>query len=434
MSGRFVRASLYRHVHGDAPKPEKTYNDLRPVCNGEGNFICANDKYFAFAGTGGGGPVHIIPYTQTGRLKSDAPKLQVHKAAVLDFDFNPFMSNLIATGGEDLAIKVTAFPDGGLTENITEAAATLEGHQKKVTLVKFHPTASNVLGSVSADNTLKIWDAEAQNLALSYDAHTSSIHSFEWNASGQYIATTCQDKLVRIIDPRDPASVLSAAGMDGTKPSKVFWVDNERIGLVGFARNSTRQYSLYDIKKFDKPFVLNDIDQSAGVMAPHYDSDNGILYISGKGDASIKYFEIDTKEPYVHFLDEFRDNQSQKGVCFVPKRAVDVSKCEIARAMRLMKDSVVSISFVVPRKSELFQADLFPDTYAGVPSIESKEYFAGKNGTITKGSMKPGATTSSSTPKAEFKAKRSPAELEAELERAHARIHELEAQLAKLKH
>ena len=45
MSGRFVRASSYRHVHGKTPKPDAEYSELKPQCTGEGNFIAANEKF-----------------------------------------------------------------------------------------------------------------------------------------------------------------------------------------------------------------------------------------------------------------------------------------------------------------------------------------------------------------------------------------------------
>jgi coronin-1B/1C/6 len=38
--------------------------------------------------------------------------------------------------------------------------SNLQGHHKKVTLVKFNPTAANVLASTAADASVKIWDIE----------------------------------------------------------------------------------------------------------------------------------------------------------------------------------------------------------------------------------------------------------------------------------
>jgi len=117
----------------------------------------------------------------------------------------------------------------------------------------------------------------------------------------------------------------------------------------------------------------------------------------------------------------------------LPKRACDTTKCEIAHCLRLMKDSVVPISFQVPRKSDLFQKDLFPDAYAGVPSLEAKEYLSGENRAPKLKSMKPGSAQETVVVKQTFSAKKSPQEIEAENEKLKARVAELEAEIAKLK-
>jgi len=203
---------------------------------------------------------------------------------------------------------------------------------------------------------------------------------------------------------------------------------------VGFSKTSVRQYGVWDPKKLDTPLAIADLDQSAGVIIPFYDPDNSILYLAGKGDASIRYFELVKEKPYLHPLSEFRDTSSQQGVAWLPKRACDTTKCEIASCLRLMKEAIVPISFQVPRKSDLFQKDLFPDAYAGVPSLEAKQYLAGENADPKVKSMKPGAAPVDDTPvKSSFSAKKSPQGLQEENDRLKARVAELEAELAKLK-
>jgi len=76
---------------------------------------------------------------------------------------------------------------------------------------------------------------------------------------------------------------------------------------------------------------------------------------------------------------------------------------------------------------------LYPDAYAGIPSLEAKEWLEGKNADPKLQSMKPGAAAGEKQ-EAAFAAgpkKKSVAELEAEVERLTARVKELEAQLAK---
>ena len=69
---------------------------------------------------------------QVGRFDINLPKVAGHKSLVLDIMWNPFNDNQIASASEDCKIKIWQIPDGGLSQNMTESVATLEGHQKKV--------------------------------------------------------------------------------------------------------------------------------------------------------------------------------------------------------------------------------------------------------------------------------------------------------------
>lgn len=432
----FVRASLYRHVHGTPVKPENEFSELKPQCTGEGNYIACNSKFFCYAGIGGGGPVYVVPLNKPGRLPQGQASLQVHKDAVLDFDFNPFNDNLLATAGEDCKVKVSQIPDGGITSTISDALSDMDGHERKINVLHWNPAASNILASASSDLTLKIWDVEAQACVNTFSDFGDVCQSFDWSMDGSQVVTTSKDLTIRVFDPRTPGAVIKFAGFTGSKSSRALWRgDKGQIIAVGSSKQSARQYGLWDLKAPEKPLNLTDIDTSAGVLMPMYDHDNGILYVTGKGDGNIRYFEIVDTDPYVHYLSEFRDNSSQKGVAWLPKRACDTTKCEIAVALRLMKDKVVPISFQVPRKSaDTFQKDLYPDAYAGVPAVSGQEWVAGKSGLPPRRSMKPGASTevAAAAPVA-IKVSKSPAELQRELDAAHAKIAQLEAELAKLK-
>jgi len=264
--------------------------------------------------------------------------------------------------------------------------------------------------------------------------------SFDWNPDGSQVVTTSKDLSIRVFDPRQPGAVVKFAGFTGSKSSRaLFRGDKNQIIAVGSSKQSARQYGLWDIKMTDKPMTLVDIDTSAGVLMPMFDPDNQILYVAGKGDGNIRYFELVDTEPYVHYLSEFRDNSSQKGIAWLPKRAVDTTKCEVAMAFRLMKDKMIPISFQVPRKAaDSFQKDLYPDSYAGIPALTADEWASGKNATPIKKSMKPGAApptggAAAAAASAPLKVQKSPADLQRELDAANAKIAALEAELAKLK-
>lgn len=68
-----------------------------------------------------------------------------HTAAVLDIQWCPHDDDVIASGSEDCTVKVWQIPDGGLTANLEEPMVNLVGHQRRVGLVVWHPTAQNIL-------------------------------------------------------------------------------------------------------------------------------------------------------------------------------------------------------------------------------------------------------------------------------------------------
>lgn len=67
----------------------------------------------------------------------------------------------------------------------------------------------------------------------------------------------------------------------------------------------------------------------AGCCVPT--ASRGVLVGVLQGDSSIRYFEITDESPYVHYLNTFSSKEPQRGMGFMPKRGLDVNKCEIAR-------------------------------------------------------------------------------------------------------
>ncbi len=155
---------------------------------------------------------------------------------------------------------------------------------------------------------------------LANEEHPDFPISMEWNEDGSLLATTCKDKIIRVYDPRAPKAMLKGTGLGGAKGQRVVWVGGNRLLSVGFQANNSRGYSLFDCKKMDKEIANADLDSSPGSIIPYYDADLAMLYLVGKGDAAIKYWEIDGTEPYVHFLNESRDNESIKGMCAALRR------------------------------------------------------------------------------------------------------------------
>lgn len=118
------------------------------------------------------------------------------------------------------------------------------------------------------------------------------------------------------------------------------------------------------------------IDSSSGVIMPFFAEGNNVLFLAGKGDGNVRYYEYESDE--LHYLSEYKSSEPQRGMCFLPRRALDVGQNEIARGFKLTVDKVEALGFVVPRKAENFQADIFPPALSKDPALSADEFFAGK--------------------------------------------------------
>jgi hypothetical protein len=86
------------------------------------------------------------------------------------------------------------------------------------------------------------------------------------------------------------------------------------------------------------------------MLIPYYDQDTTMLYLAGKGDGNIRYFEWVAEEQSIYYLSEYKTTDPLRGICFLPKRAVSVNETEVARAFKAHPTYVEPISFKVPRK------------------------------------------------------------------------------------
>jgi len=427
----------YRHVYGEPAKPELQFLDLKnPFCSGEGSYLKCNTRFFAVAKTGGGGPLYIRRLDDPGRFGVTVPMLSVHKGTTWDFDFHPFIVNMVGTASEDCHAAITQFPEEGLTETVTKATVTLEGHQKKVTFIKFNPTANNIVATGAFDRTVKVWNIETATCVSTFDQCQDTVMTMDWNNDGSRIACAGKDAAIRIYDPRniDQAQTISDA-FDGSKGSKVFWAENLGwIGGTGFSRTAKRQMKVWDLRKLDKTLYEQDIDQAASVLYPYFDNDNGILYLTGKGEGNITYYELVNDDKIAYLLSAYRNPEPQKGGGWLPKRACDVWKCEVARFYKLTKSTVVPISLIVPRKAgaEIFQEDIYPDAYAGRASLQADAWLKGENKPPITMSMNPALREDTKTQGGgnTFVKKKTYAELEQENVELKERVAQLEAQLS----
>lgn len=458
MSSR-LRSSKVRHVYADLPKDKDTYSNFAlDSTMGDHNFINAGTKHFALSVKGGGGQVLVVSHGNYGKVNQNGapPILNGHKSAVLDTAFSPFNGDILATGSTDCGICIWQIPEGGLKENQTEPAVRLSGHHKKVIFLEYHPTSANVLASASSDKSIKLWDIETGQCGNEYKKHGDLIQSILWNEDGSLMFSTCKDKKARFFDPRTQEVVHSFSAHESVKAAKgVFMTSMNRFVTVGATKQAKRELKLWDIRKMDETKELKrlGLDASAGTLMPFYDHANRLLFVGGKGDGNLRIFEMANDKAMIYECSNFSTGPDPcKGLTALPKAVCDVMKCETMRILKLSSNRASELRFVIPRKSDDFQDDLFPDDYAGVAAQSADDYFAGKNAAPVLMSLDPEKRTDVAA--ASFSAKpgaaggggggskasanvvnadgKSTTDLEKELKAANAKIKALEAEIKKL--
>ncbi|XP_065187614.1 coronin-2B-like [Sycon ciliatum] len=380
MSKSVVRTSKFRHVFGSASK--QCFDGLRVTKNANDSQFCVvNTKFLAVVcEAGGGGAFNVIPLEQTGRTDVNAPRVTGHKGPVMDVAWNPFNENMIASCADDCMVKCWIIPDGGLTDNLTESAVDLMGHQRRVGSVLWHPTANNILASAGFDYLIILWNVGTGEAVTRIECHTDTIYSISFNFDGSQMATSSKDKKIRIINPRDGAIIKEGQGHAGSKACRVIFTSADRLFTTGFSKMSERQYAIWDTSDISKALKMEMIDTASGVLFPFFDFNTNMVYLAGKGDGNVRYYELVEDRPYCFYLDEYKSSAPQRGLGILPKRAVDVPHCEVMRLYKLHQKGLIEpICFKVPRKSELFQEDLFPPCLSDEPSLTAEEWLSGKN-------------------------------------------------------
>lgn len=374
-----------------------------------------------------------------GRFQRDlSPNVEGHAGAVLDVDFNPFDDSMFASASEDTTIKIWSIPEdweptdeNGLAkagESLSDSLVDLIGHKKKVTLLRYHPTASNVLLSSSADYTTKVWDVEKADAVTTFSGMSDLVQDIVWDYRGDMYATSCKDKVIRFIDGRQSKLAQSIpCAHEGTKSVKLVYMgDTGKFLSVGASKQSSRELKIWDVKNLSQPLTTEKVDTASGAMIPLYDNDTNVMYLCGKGDGIVRLYEFEDKAPYLHKLnDGFRSTIPAKGACMVPKRGLDVMRCETARLLKVTSNAGIHpLSFQVPRKSDAFQDDIFPDCASGTPAHTADQWLAGSSKPPLTMSLDPALQTNNGNHKK--KIFKTVSQLSKELDTANLRILYLE--------
>ncbi|OII72294.1 WD repeat coronin family protein [Cryptosporidium andersoni] len=392
---RVVRDSKFRNLYGECLQDR--YSGLHVITSRhtvDGCGIASSAEFIAFpAECNGNGSVGVIENCAYGH-KPNVVYFKGHKAPISDVEFSPFYSCLLVSASQDKTIKLWEIPEHSVYNKLKDPLAIFNGHTKKVSLVKFNPSAEWILASASRDNTIKIWNCETTQDEINIGLPGTPT-SIKWSYDGSLLAVSCRDKVTRIIDSRSERIAYQWRSHNGNRKSRCEWMGGTMgssywLLTTGFSDKGERQFGVWDIRNLDKSVGVEFVDVEQPSLLPFWDEGTGLFYLGGKGDTNIKVYEYSRNEGSVRRLNEYKSVNSLKGLCLVPKQSVDVMKCEINRILRLESRGVIQpVSFIVPRKTNEFYPDLYPDTYGYEPAMGPEEWISGHTAEPQRISLRP---------------------------------------------
>ncbi|KAI9483481.1 MAG: hypothetical protein EXX96DRAFT_558330, partial [Benjaminiella poitrasii] len=378
--------SMYKYISAKFYHPKTRFEDLQGLSfnkSGDCDLIQANSKFIAVPISGPGGRVGIINAKKPGRLPTHLPSVLCN-SEVTNFKFNPFNENILVTVSDDNKIRVWEIPEEGIRDDVAEPKHSFgAGSMDKVHLIEFHPTSENVLLSTSDDfghPTVRIWSLDTQKEEIIIkDQHKDVIFSCAWSLDGTQIATTTKEKKLRILDARTGDLIAEGASHNSIRPSRLVWLNKDRIISVGFGLGSAREVLLFDTKNLSKPIAKKQIDISPSVMSVYFDPDCQVLFVAGRGDRTIHTYHVSDDELIT--LAKIEGTTLQQGFAFLPKRTCNVRDIEIDHFYRLTPNSIEPVGVRVPRaRPEYFQDDIFvPTSDIEHPAQDAASWFSGEN-------------------------------------------------------
>ncbi|XP_037871177.1 coronin-7 isoform X2 [Bombyx mori] len=375
----FGKVSKFRHLKGTPGHKSTQVENIKNISrqiSGECNGFYANGVRCAVPLAGGGGRLGVVELPAGASPVSRGaapppgglhPPAVLHPAALQDWCWDPFRDDRLMVACDDGLIREWIIPENGLQESTNEPNRIFSAHPDKIYIIRFHPTASDILTTAAHDLTVKIWDlsVDEPKAEIVLTGHTEQIYALDWSPCGEHLATLCKDGLIRVYAPRSSASPLrSGAGPAGSRGGRLVWaLGGTHLVVTGFDKVSERQILLYSATQLEAPLCTLGLDVSPAVLQPHLDHDSATLFLTGRGDSTIYCYEVTGEAPHLCALSHHRCATLHQGICFLQKNLVAVEKVEFARALRLTNGNIEPLSFTVPRiKSELFQDDLFPAT------------------------------------------------------------------------
>ncbi|KAI8834498.1 WD40-repeat-containing domain protein [Chytridium lagenaria] len=280
------QVSKFKNASLQESKKELHYSTHPPLSGLDGAPIKAAVDRFALRKGTRANAVIIVPLNIPTPRQVDPEKsitLQAESTiSDVDWGFKTSSGRLIATALSSGTVAFYDVPDAFDAEVSGTPFHRISPYSTNVESVLFHPTASSLIASVSAD-TITLTEFEAGNKSVSASV-SGPIDAFDFRGDGTLITTISRDNSLTVIDPRASSLIVkSTKSHFGNKPMRVAWLGNaDLIMSTGFSRTREREYSIWDVRNFSQPSHTEKFDVSSSPLIPLYDADTNLVFFTGR--------------------------------------------------------------------------------------------------------------------------------------------------------
>ncbi|KAJ5066468.1 lissencephaly-1 [Anaeramoeba ignava] len=120
---------------------------------------------------------------------------------------------------------------------VSPSRFTLEGHQEAIVSIKYHPKLT-LIGTVSEDGTIKIWDYEMGEYKRTLRGHKGVVQALDWSEDGSILVTSSADLSIKLWDTNGDWNCLKTLiGHEENVSSVVFLPKS--LQIVSSSRDKT---------------------------------------------------------------------------------------------------------------------------------------------------------------------------------------------------
>ena len=439
-----MNASKFKNALGEIKKEHFTNCNVTTVST-EGRYLAVNGNFLAMSWSNQG-EIVVVDSSSFCSCKPDQPRIKGRRANVLDLEFSPHSSDLLAAAFDDCMVALYKIPEGGLTQHLTQEVQIYQKHMKKVPFVTFNPVASNVLCTGAFLGDIHIWNALTGDSYVELKADETPT-CVQWNPNGTLIGATTKKKNINIFDPRTNKLIMSHVINETFHASKFAWLDNEQFVTLGWNKTKAKMMRLFDIRKVKEDLTAESevtsikIDSSNTVTTPYVDRESKLVYAIAKGEAMVRTFDYSTGT-FIKGIDFSKGEPSISTVMF-DRKCLDYNKLEVDRFARYVNShKVFYVSYTIPRRNPGYDPTLYPPVECGEPALTYEQWVGGETAEPIKKEIntienkfvsqvqtfvKQEVKVEAKTPKAKIK------ELEGKIAEMSVKINQLTEENAKLK-